>query len=43
MLDQLIEEAFVDKFGVIVERDMPLQKSVEDKNQRFTASKVCFV
>ena len=33
MLDQLIEEALADKFGVIVERDMPLQKSVEDKTK----------
>ena len=33
MLDQLIEEALADKFGVIVERDMPLQKNIEDKTK----------
>jgi hypothetical protein len=33
MLDQLIQEALADKLGLIVERDMPLQKSVEDKTK----------
>tara|TARA_R100000388_G_scaffold17702_1_gene13726 strand:+ start:1857 stop:2819 length:963 start_codon:yes stop_codon:yes gene_type:complete len=33
ILDQLIEEAISNKFGTIVERDMPLQKSVEDKTK----------
>jgi len=33
MLDRLIEQALADELGVIVEREMPMQKSVEDKTK----------